>query len=662
MGNYTVITIHNMRIPQDNRWTQVNQGNRAGVLHESKNINLETPGELKLSKKPVVVMDSVTDTDFNTPQSIQYYDGDYFVLTPDEIFYGALDGGAAMTELAGVPALTINSDMLVVYGLLYFTTVDNLRTYNGSTISAALETLTSGVPHPMCIFDSLPTYKLAIGDGNVVETIDASNAANSNKLTLPIEYQITTLAYRSGYLYVGTRHLNGGEAKIFLWNGSGANAQYEVATGASWVYSLIPYQQNCAFSTSQGQLFKVEGSSAVQIGAFPIYYEADKRWQDSVGPKIIHRGMVAVGDIIYLNVNGQLDIGFMPEMKSGLWVYDPATGLNHRSTFSTEMAVLDAALSVTDSVITISASHGMKTGDTVAFNATGGLSGIDTDVIYYVDVQSVTTLKLSKSRKSLRKGTYVTITGTADSGDQLVYNPNNHYGSTYNVSPGAVTQTVDNESPQVNWDSSVVFGGTSNNTAGASVSALMVFGSNYNVGSFTTKRIYSQNIQDAWQEIYEFIDGVDSSVDEIIVKARTRFEPTSPIMRGTWSATNVINTLNTQNDEDPFDDIEIGDELELVNGVGQGYSVHVKAIEDSTNTRQLTVDESLGTISSSIDFVRTNFKKITTITSSRQDHGYGKANLVDMRGSWVQPKFELRGFDISIAELELKHAAFKSKV
>ena len=57
-------------------------------------------------------------------------------------------------------------------------------------------------------------------------------------MTLPAQYIVTTLAYRNGYLYVGTKNIYGDEAKVFIWDGATANADYEVPIGGSWVFSL----------------------------------------------------------------------------------------------------------------------------------------------------------------------------------------------------------------------------------------------------------------------------------------------------------------------------------------------------------------------------------------------------------------------------------------
>jgi len=53
-----------MKIPTDNKFTQLNQGDLFGFLNDSKNMILDVPGKAILSRKPIVIMSSVVDADF----------------------------------------------------------------------------------------------------------------------------------------------------------------------------------------------------------------------------------------------------------------------------------------------------------------------------------------------------------------------------------------------------------------------------------------------------------------------------------------------------------------------------------------------------------------------------------------------------------------------
>lgn len=658
-----------MKFPTDRKFTQLNQGDLFGFLNDSRNMTLDVPGKAILSRKPVVVMSSVVDSNFNYPLSIGYFSSNYTVLTSEDLFEGGLQAGTWSAVASSPASIGLNSDGLVFNGYFYVTTNNNLSRWNGiSTWNNSLKSLTADVPHPMCIFESLTTYKLAIGNGNLVETLDTSHVANTTVLTLDAKYQVTTLRYRNGYLYVGTRNLNGGEAKVFIWNGSGVNPQYECPVGAEWVFSMCEYGSSVAIVTSQGELLQVNGSVAKHLSAFPVFYKPDIRWQGSGGlqynGKVFNRGMVTVGKNIYINIEGDTDTGFIPEMRSGVWVFDPLTGLNHRASSVTDSAVLDASLSVTNSIITTSVSHGMKTGDATKFTLVSGLTGVNNTHIYYVTVLSATTLKLSLSRKGVEDEQYVTIGGTAGASDKLVLSKNTDFGSNYSGSSGAIGRTVYNETPLDHWTSEIIWGCKTTNPTGTDIYVIQTFTDAYNIGTLTTQRIYSEEIEESWANLKAYIDGFENDNEEIIVKVQTKNQPASIVLSGVWANSNTIN-LNSALEYAAWLDIEDGNELVLVNGYGQGFSCHV--IEDGVDTSSLKtvvlhVDEEIGLAGQSVSFYFTNFKKCgDTKTPEKQDvTEFIKSEIENAKSPWVIVKFEFRGFRMALNVIDLSSSVHKS--
>jgi hypothetical protein len=276
---------------------------------------------------------------------------------------------------------------------------------------------------------------------------------------------------------------------------------------------------------SEGVLGLISGSELVPLGAFPVYYNPDLRWQGSTGlllnGKVFNRGLVAVGDRLYINVDASLDSGYIPEMKSGLWVYDPRIGLHHRAPSSAIRHVEDNALSVTNSVITTTAAHKLQDGDGVMFSTLGGLSGVDDDTIYYAKVESTTTIKLAKSIKSLKNAEYVTLTGTATGSDVLVYVPNNDNGDFYTgVTSGAMLATVYNEPSEALWPSEVVWGSRVNDQDGSAVYGLNIFAPSYTVGSFELQRVYAPQVSQSWTDFVAFTDRFALDNEQFVIKYR----------------------------------------------------------------------------------------------------------------------------------------------
>lgn len=650
-----------MKIPSNNQWTQTNDGDIFGILHETQNLTFDKRGKLRLSRKAFNRYNSGDDANLGYILGITYYDSQYLVLTDDNAFQ--LDfGGANTTEITLASDVGLNSDIQVIYGLAYITTNDNVDTFDGSTVTNDVEALTASVPHPMTVFDSFTTYKLAIGNANTVKLLDSSNAPSSTVLTLPAQYQVTTLAYRNGYLYVGTKHLNGGEAKVFIWDGNTNNANFEVPTGASWVYSIIPYGETAVFVTNLGQLLKVSGNATVQLGAFPVYSHPDAVWDDGTNVsfigKVMHRGMVAVGDTIYINVNGTVDSGFVPEMKSGLWVYDPQVGLYHRAFHSLDRSVVATPSNLASSVLTIG-THGLKTGDTLQFRAVGSLTGVQLVTNYYVSVQSSTTVKLAISRKALQNGDYVTIGGSIGSAS-VSYVPNTDWGAGTSSSQfqGAITAINPEEPFWKGWESPVIWGARITDFDGTAFYCVMSFTDAWNIGRFTTQRIYSENVSQVWGKLRTHIDGLHLDNEKVVVKYKRGNEfgyPTS-LYGGTWGSATTITSVSGSQDEDEWADLEVGDELTIVNGPGRGYTTHITEISVVGTDYTITVDESIGTSTKAVSFYADKFRKIQTFDNTRTIKDVIDADLGGVKSDWIQLKVELRGFEPEISTLDLSNS------
>lgn len=647
-----------MKIPSDNRWYQTNEGDILGPLHDTFRCSLDETGKIRQSKKPFALYSSDIDGDYGYTMAIVYFNDKYIAVTDDEAFSFDLANGT-VTKIASTPTTTLATDAIVVYGRMYVTIADNLSYWNGSSWTNTIETLTTAVPHPMAIFDSLTTYKLAIGDANTVILVDSSGNKSATVLTLPSQYRVTTLAYRNGYLYVGTRNMNGGEARIFIWDGDTANANYDIPVGGSWVFSIAPYLTSVAAVIDTGEIILVTGNSYTRLAAFPVYFNPNALWQGDTGltlnGKVFHRGMKAVGRSLYINIDGDVETGFIPEMRSGLWIYDPDTGLTHAASSPCIEYVSDTSLSVSNSVITTSAAHNLKTGDAVMFTGISGLTGVDDGVVYYVSVESTTTIKLAKSRKALKNSYYVTIGGTAAAGDILVYVPNTDHDTDRDPAPGAVGLVSPSETPIEMWSYPVIWGARADKPDGTAFYGLYGMTDSWTISRFSTQRIYGQNIIEAWQAVFTFLEGCNLTNEQIIVKAQTgqRFGYPTNILQGVWGSATTIHSVSTTLDEDEWRDIELGDEITIVDGTGRGYTAHVSAApEHSSGTSVITIDESIGTLNDAVYFYVDSFKKLGTITSTRERNDIAETGL-DTETSWVRLKFEMRGFGIAISMLDL---------
>jgi hypothetical protein len=640
-----------MKIPDNKQWSQTNEGNLKGILHETQNMNINPAGQLELAYKSFSLYNSQKDSDFGYVQAIEFYDGEYIAVTDDEAFGIGLDGNGN-SQIPFTPSLSNNTDAKVCFDRLYVSRATDLAYYDGSWTDTVASL--SDNPHPIAVFDSLPTFKLAVGDGNSVRTYNSSHAANTDVLTLPSQYTVTCLEYRSGYLYVGTRSSTTDEARVFIWNGNGSNAQYEVNMGAQWVFALTPFGSTVAAITDSGELSLISGSSKLPLAALPVFYNKNTRWLVDSSPdfgRVHNNGMVTDGESILINLDGDTSQGFIPEMKTGVWEYNQKTGLNHKYSYSADNLVRDQSLTLADNVITTSANHMLKDGDSVVFSTTGGLVGVDSDIEYYVSVESANEIKLYQTKTALLAGKNLTITGTPTTADDLIYIQNSDYYAD-NATVGAISLTTYQKSQPANVNTQVLFGSRVDDQDGNTFYTVNAVSSTYNIGHIITQRLYSSAIKDNWNELYIYLDGVLTENDTVTVKVSTSDQERKVKLQGVWASTTEISNFST-NHIGAFDNVQKGDEIVLIDGYGRGQSVNVVDKQITPTTVRLTVDKAIGLANSQVSFYFTNYQVVKTLTKDNLDKGVLKSQLLKTKASpWVMIKLVVTGFDVAIQQIE----------
>lgn len=630
-----------MLIPQDNRWTQLNNGNLLGALNHTSNVHLDSTGEVGLNRRSIALIDSTT-SNFSGIMAIVYFSGDYFVVTDNQVFKGDL----SLTNFSAVgssPDFDTTSDAVVCFNRLYITDTSDIAYYTGSAWTTGVGSLTSGVPHPLCVFDSFTDYKLAVGDSNTVKLYNSSGSTSGTNLALPQNYQVTSIAYRNGYLFVGTKEINGGEAAVFMWDGDTANANYKIPVGAGWVYSVTPYRGTVACVTNEGEILLINGTSVQQLATFPVYHQVGARWEqgNATRGKVFNRGFISQGDVLYINASGDVEVGEAPNMRNGVWCFDPSIGLYHYTTPTTDLWVEDSGITAAASVITTSATHNLALGDAVTFSAVSGLSGIDTNVKYYAIPVAADTLKVAGTRQDAFDGNNITITGTVTT-DTLNYAPNTDFGSntTTTVASGAVAVTNYLDSANRLFETDIIYGCEVKNEAGNDRDVLCVLSDSFNVGTLYTQRIHTSNPVQDWNNLYTYLSGILGSNEKAIIRYKTSEKQHYPSrdIAITWTSTTTFTTT----DPAALYSVAVGDLVEVRSGYGQGRFADVTATDLAAGTLTVTVDTAIGTAGSAV--VRfDNFKKAGTITATREHDGVHR-NMIGTKSSWVQIMVEIQGF------------------
>lgn len=649
-----------MDIPNNNSWTQTNNGFISGVLHSSHNLNFDMVGEARLSKKAIALIDSTT-ADFGEVMSISYFNSYYYLVTDDHVFKGNLTDGS-FSAVASSPTLTTGTDSVVCYSRLYVSDTTTLAYYNGSAWTTGIGSISSSYPHPLAVFDSQPTYKLAVGNGSEVQLYNSSGTASGTVLSLPSNFVATSIAYRNGYLYIATKETSGNEAAVFVWNGESTDADYKIDAGAAWVYSITPYRSSVVAVTNEGELLLISGSSTQKLAAFPVYSTPGARWEtgDAVRGKVYPRAMVAIGDNIYINISGRVDIGSCPEMRSGVWCYDPNIGLYHYASPTTNLLKRHSSsdgLSISGSEFTTPSSHGLQTGDTILFFTTSSLVGVESDVNYFAIVTATNKLKLATTREDAFNGDSITITGSVGVLDIMAYSSCADYGQTTNADSGAVAVNNYLDSPSGLFESDIIFASELKNQSGTEVDVLCTLTQKRNIGSFTTQRIYTSGTSDSWKAVYAFINGVRGTNESVIIRTKEEHKqhfPTKEIV-GSWVNSNTFNTT----DKTLRNSLESGLCAEFVSGYGQGQYANVTDFSTSLETTTIVFDENYGVAGQSSTIRLDNFYKKGEIESGNITAGQASA-VIGKQSAWEQIMVELRGFEPSVAKLKVSSVTSKN--
>jgi hypothetical protein len=225
-------------------------------------------------------------------------------------------------------------------------------------------------------------------------------------------------------------------------------------------------------------------------------------------------------------------------------------------------------------------------------------------------------------------------------------------GQTSITSPGAVF-VYGRTHPLAFFGSEVLFGGSTIDENQSAKGVLMSLGMGRNAGYFVTSKIRSAKIQDAFQKLLQFFEGLRLASDQIVVKYKTTKKPYAPLFftgSATWTSATTFTVDTTKKD---FKAVAVGNEIEIVEGAGAGYSAHITAIDDTSSVYVVTIDETMPISSGSFDFIADNWRKLPLTTTENADAADGLAETpVGTKAHWVQFKVELRGRGVIIDEMQ----------
>lgn len=179
-----------------------------------------------------------------------------------------------------------------------------------------------------------------------------------------------------------------------------------------------------------------------------------------------------------------------------------------------------------------------------------------------------------------------------------------------------------------------------------------------NRGYFITQFIPAEQIREFWDKIWVRFKRFISSTDRIIIKAKGQrslaLANGQPLIgRCTWTSTTTFTVTLASGD----DALQVGDEIEVVDGTNVGFLAHITTITgDHAALQTITIDETMTTGTDLCDILFDRWKKLKTITSTTIYHDFAN---IGIDSDFLQLKVELRGLE---REVEVSDLAIVSNV
>lgn len=665
------------KIPKSDthKFSQTNQSDLFGNIHYTKNINFDEDGYLKLSPRTLSIINSEDDTDFNLATSFgRYSEGDVYIATTENPFIlDIADGTTTLikdtdsgddtppTMATGTRGRWWQSKWHITTNTkLYYKTVSN-----GDWTDTGITALTTGITHPLCVFEKSNT--LLVGNGNTVRQLDTSYATTSlAQLTISSDYEIVDIVYNNNQACIITRLSSttegqGKEAGVFIWDGSASSANYMYGCGADALIAVVPYKSSFAMITRTGQILYYNGGGFDELASFPVFFK-DIEWGNFLNA--LGRGdmMKVDGNIIYININNSIttnDLGTYEEsMIGGVWVYDPNVGLYHRYSPSvSEMTILSceqAGVNTTTNTITVYNSFSYPTSPTIPTTGnpvkviSSTIGGLVAGEIYYIIKASTTTFKLASSYANAIAMTPVDLTSTGGAYSYFMTMELKDYGQSKATTAGGIGLFGGKAYSYEN----ILFGSSLKDTNSSSdYQHLNISVAGFkNIGYAIIPKLLSDGVEDNIIKGYIKYRPLKST-DTIEIKYKNKEYLGLPdIADCTATSSTVLTTTSLISEADTF----TGElECEVISGAGAGQMVKVSSITESGGTYTITLETALEGVSTS-DLLSVKLDNWTTlITITNNDTDNWKEFSLAKNSKWTKLKVVLAGSDVTIEELQV---------
>jgi hypothetical protein len=659
-----------INIPNTNKqWKQANNSDLQGNISVTKNINFDNEGYLRLSNSSRAAMHSSINADFDNPAAFIYNNdlSAYVIPTWDLMFQVGTDILADYPVGVGgsgtVPSTDIETDVVWFNNKMVVSQDTDVDYYDAST-NAWVDTnisLTSDGQHPMVNF--LSQQALAIANVNTVGLYASPFSATPTlitTLTIPAEFEITSVCYLNQNLYIGTKNIQGEHAFMFVWNGSGSAAQQAYEVDSNTIFSMCVHKGSIVLLDGTGELLRFNGGGFTFLDAFPIYY-TDMSLADFANVDMYKNIMKSNGDVLYILLsNDNNSTAKLINQPDGVWCYDDNVGLYHKYSLTNSLvkieAISTASVDVDTNIITV-ATPAVATGTEAIYSNSGTvIGGLISGTKYFVIKVDATHIKVATTKVNALAGTAIDLTTKGEVGQKFIFFPNVDYGTFFANRTMALYSIGNPASGVTKYGSDVMWGGEVSLRTLSGDDGFMGTTSNFVEarGYFITPRVFSNEITDNFNLLTLKYSRLNNELDKIIIKYRTVEDfldkdkiINSPQWGITWTSTTTFTTTQTK-----WADAVVGDEIEVLKGAAGGLLAHITQIVNNSGTYTVTIDETFEQyITGDVSYaIFRNWTKFAVIDST--GNGY-LSQEIGANGKFIQVKVELRGLGVQIEEMKV---------
>lgn len=572
-------------IPNNNQWSQNNDGDIFGSLWSTNNINLNSKkGEIRISPRMLLNINSSDSEFLGVPCTFKYFRtpvGDLWTIAGSYIYKA--DGVQNTTfEVEDNLSAPTNgnsdySDMEVFNASLYLTTASTSLykiSSSGAYSTLAGRLVDSSGLHDLEFFRATNRLYFVDDNSKSVGSIDTADTAATlgnqytlNDLVNGNSQVISWIKSTSNRIYIGTINYTGTDGYVFGWDGSQITPNESYRLNSAGSLACVIKNDTPHIIDTNGRLLVLNGATFTgtdgndYLARLPVDEKILGAYFGPATGRFIHYNGMCLNDRgrIQLLINAAPWTTGFPSSEldencpSGVWEYDPSLGLYHKNS----PGYAKAGESITD--------YGQK-----KISAVGALSYI------------------SLPDNGLTAGS---INGTYIAG--LKYFTN-------------ATSTLNG-----------IFYDDSNDTL-------------QKAGYFVTPKIYSSNVEDYFNYVYARFKKFANGTDKLVVKVRTEeIESVEATVNWLGSSNDVF---STSTDLSAF---AKGDEVEILQGKWAGA---ISTISEIDGAYTVKLEDTFSGVTTTTGVVRLQkWKTIGTYTSTTDKSK--KMTISNSASTWVQLKF-----------------------